>query len=156
MTKRWAVLAVTIMAVAIVAGVFAVGAMAQEPKAASKGEAAKAEALKGEESSFWMKKKLQYSEQILAGLAKEDYEAIAKNARSMNMLSHMERWVRSSLPEYRAQLRIFENANQQLIRAADAEQLDGAALAYVQLTLSCVNCHKVVRDSASESAPRKP
>lgn len=156
MKTRWAVLAVAIVSVAIGAGMLAVGAMAQEPKAASKGEVAKTETAKGEESSFWMKKKLQYSEQILAGLAKEDYEAIAKNARSMNMLSHMERWVRSSLPEYRAQLRIFENANQQLIRAADAEQLDGAALAYVQLTLSCVNCHKVVRDSSTEAAPRKP
>jgi cytochrome c556 len=152
MKKRWAVLAV-----AIVAGAFAAGAVAQEPKAdESKAGASKTEAPKAEESSFWMKKKLQYSEQILAGLAKEDYEMIAKNARSMNILSHMERWVRSSLPEYRVQLRIFENANQQLIRAADAEQLDGAALAYVQLTLSCVNCHKVVRGSSTEAAPRKP
>ena len=117
---------------------------------------ARAEEPKEEQGSFWMQKKLEYSERILEGLAKEDYAEIAKNARSMNALSHMEKWVRASLPAYRAQLRIFENANEQLITNADAEQLDGAALAYVQMTLSCVNCHKVVRDSSNESAPRKP
>ncbi len=104
---------------------------------------------KEEEGSFWMRKKLEYSEHILAGLAKEDYGEIAKNARSMNALSHMERWVRASLPAYRSQLKIFENANEQLVKSAEDENLDGAALAYVQLTLSCVNCHKVVRDNAS-------
>ncbi len=97
-----------------------------------------------EKGSFWMDKKLEYSERILEALAKEDYAEIAKNARSMNALTQMERWVRAGVPEYRSQLRIFNNANEQLIRAADNEQLDGAALAFVQLTLSCVNCHKVV------------
>ncbi len=78
-----------------------------------------------------------------------DFDAIGKTARTMNSLTHMEKWVRGTTPEYRTQLRFFENANEQIIRAADKENLDGAALAYVQLTLSCVNCHKVVRDLGS-------
>jgi cytochrome c556 len=108
-----------------------------------------------DKTSFWMRKKLEYSGQILEALAEEDYEQIAASARSMKALSHMERWVRASLPEYRTQLRIFTNANEQLIRAADHEQLDGAALAYVQLTLSCVNCHKVVRGHAAAGEPSR-
>lgn len=104
------------------------------------------------EGSFWMQKKLEYSEKILAGLATADFEEIAKNARSMGALTQMEKWVRSGLPEYRSQLRIFANANEQLIQAAEDEKLDGATLAYVQLTLSCVNCHKVVRDGGGASA----
>ena len=111
-----------------------------------------AEPAEPEDTSFWMRKKLEYSERILEGLAKEDYEEIGKAARSMRALSHMERWVRAGLPEYRTQLRIFENSNDQLIRAADHDELDGAALAYVQLTLSCVNCHKVVRGSGQQAA----
>ena len=94
--------------------------------------------------SFWMQKKLEYSGNILEGLAREDFDQIAKNARSMNALSQMEKWVRGTA-EYRTQLRIFQNANKQLITMADGKKLDGAALAYVQLTLSCVNCHKAVR-----------
>jgi hypothetical protein len=97
-----------------------------------------------EAGSFWMQKKLEYSEKILAGLAREDFDQIGKNARSMKALTQMEKWVRGT-SEYRTQLRIFQNANEQLIGMADDKKLDGAALAYVQLTLSCVNCHKAVR-----------
>ena len=129
-------LAVGLAACAIVATSFAV-----EPEAETK-------------PSFWMEKKLEYSEKILAGLAKADFDAIGKTARTMGALSQMEKWTRSGLPEYRAQLQIFQNANHQLVRMADDENLDGAALAYVQLTLSCVNCHKVIRDSAHEG-PKK-
>lgn len=119
--------------------------VAQEPK----GEA------KPDDTSFWMRKKLEYSGRILEGLSKEDYEGIGKAARSMRALTHMERWVRAGMPEYRTQLRNFERANDQLIRHADAEQLDGAALAYVQLTLSCVDCHKVIRAPAPDAAAPK-
>ena len=45
--------------------------------------------------------------------------------------------------------RSFIDANEQLIAEANANDLDGATLAYVQLTLSCVNCHKLVRDAKS-------
>jgi hypothetical protein len=103
-------------------------------------------------ASYWMRKKLEYSEKILGGLAAADFETIGKTARTMNSLTHMEKWVRGTVPEYRTQLQLFQNANEQIIRAADKQNLDGAALAYVQLTLSCVNCHKVVRDLG----PAKP
>jgi hypothetical protein len=111
---------------------------------------------KADTASFWMQKKLEYSGKILDGLAREDFEQISKSARAMNALSQMENWVRGGTPEYRTQLRIFQNANEHLIRMADEEKLDGAALAYVQLTLSCVNCHKVVRAALAEKpAPPK-
>ena len=100
-------------------------------------------------ASYWMRKKLEYSEKILGGLAAADFDTIGKTARTMSSLTHMEKWVRGTVPEYRTQLQVFQNANEQIIRAADKENLDGAALAYVQLTLSCVNCHKVVRDLAT-------
>jgi hypothetical protein len=108
-----------------------------------------------DKGSFWMQKKLEYSQKILAGLATQDFEQVGKNARSMNALTQMEKWVRGGTPQYRAQLLIFQNANEQIIRMADEKRLDGAALAYVQLALSCVNCHKVIRDSAAEK-PLRP
>jgi hypothetical protein len=106
-----------------------------------------------QKASFWMKKKLEYSERILAGLTSEDFDLVAKNARSMNALGYLEKWVRGNTPHYRGQLRIFQKANEQLIEMADEKNLDGAALAYVQLMLSCVNCHKIVRAPAAESKP---
>jgi cytochrome c556 len=104
--------------------------------------------------SLWMKKKLAYSETMLVGLVGEDFDQMAKSARSMNAMNQMEKWVRGTSPEYRTQLKIFQNANEQMIRMADKKNLDGAALAYVQLTLSCVNCHKVVRDRQPEEPVR--
>jgi hypothetical protein len=106
--------------------------------------------------SFWMQKKLAYSERILAGLASEDFQEIGKNARSMNALGQLEKWVRANTPEYRTQLKLFQYANDQLIRMADDENLDSAALAYVQLTFSCVNCHKLVRHDSQREDPQRP
>ena len=48
--------------------------------------------------SFWMKKKLEYSESILVGLANGDYDSIGKTARSMNTLTQMEKWVCAACP----------------------------------------------------------
>lgn len=101
-----------------------------------------------QKSSVLMRAKLQHTEGILEGLTKADFELIEKNAKVLNTFGAMEQWFRSGLPQYDTQLRVFRLANQDLIREAQAKNLDGASLAYVQLTLSCVNCHKVVRDHA--------
>jgi hypothetical protein len=97
--------------------------------------------------NFWMKKKLDYSQSILSGLATADFDAIGKNAESMSRLSKLEKWVRrSDADEYRAQLRVFLAANKDLTRAAEQKNIDGATLAFTQMTFSCVNCHKALRD----------
>jgi len=96
--------------------------------------------------AYWMKKKLEYSQNILAGLATEDFELIGKNARAMNKLNVLEQWLHAKSSAYRTQLKLFGFANRQLIRMADDENLDGCNVAYLQLTLSCIHCHRVVRD----------
>lgn len=101
-----------------------------------------------EEPSYWMQKKMQYSENILAGLAKADFAAIEKNAASMNSLSQIEGWVRGNTPEYKRQLAAFRSANRNLIRLSQDQDLDGAALSFMQLTMTCVQCHKMIRDTA--------
>ena len=102
---------------------------------------------KEQDMNFWMKRKLEYSQNILSGLATADFEAISKNAESMGRLSRLEQWVRrTDAEEYRTQLRVFLTANKDLIREADRKNIDGATLAFTQITLSCVNCHKVLRD----------
>jgi hypothetical protein len=40
----------------------------------------------------------------------------------------------------------FRSANKSLVRMAQEKDLDGATLAFMQLTQSCVQCHKVLRD----------
>ena len=107
-------------------------------------------AVRGDDSqektqSYWMKKKLEYSQNILSSLATEDFASISKNAALMKALDGLEKYVHPRGKEYRMQLQTFQFANDELLRNAEEKNVDGAALAYVQLTMSCVNCHKVLR-----------
>lgn len=96
--------------------------------------------------SVWMRTKLEHSQKVLGALATEDYEAIADSAKAMNNLSELEKHVRAGTPGYRTQLQIFRYANEDLLKQAKKKNIDGCALAFSQLTLSCVNCHKSLRD----------
>jgi hypothetical protein len=98
------------------------------------------------QASIWMKEKLFASQNILAGMTKGDFDIIGKNANSMLIVEYLEKWFRADIPGYRAQLTDFEHANQALVVAARQKNLDAATVAYLQLTISCVNCHKLVRD----------
>jgi acyl-CoA synthetase (NDP forming) len=96
--------------------------------------------------SVWMKKKLEYSKDILEGVTTENFETIERAATAMQRLSELEGFVRrKDTKAYRAQLAVFEFANEELLRHAETKNVDGAALAFTQLTLSCVNCHKQLR-----------
>ena len=99
-------------------------------------------------SSIWMKEKVRASQAILTGLASADFQAIGRNAAAMDVIQYLEKWQRADSPGYRTQLQLFELANRELIRAAREKNIDAAALAFNQLTVSCVNCHKIVRDAA--------
>lgn len=103
--------------------------------------------------SYWMKKKLEWSQSVLACLTKSDWDKMAKDARGLRALSKIEgRFRRTDQAEYRAQLAVFDQANEELIKAADKENIDAATLAYMHLIHSCVNCHKALQ---KEPAARK-
>ena len=95
--------------------------------------------------SFWMKQKLTFTQRILNGLATEDYDMIAQNARAMKGLNQIEAFIRRKPEGYRTQLQTFQFSVNELTRSADEENLDRATLAFTQMTISCVNCHKVLR-----------
>jgi hypothetical protein len=99
-------------------------------------------------ASIWMKQKLAASQNILAGLTRADFDAIGTNAASMLAVGYLEKWIRADTPGYGVMMKDFEYANQSLVRAARAKNLDRATVAYLQLTLSCVNCHNLIRDAA--------
>lgn len=98
-------------------------------------------------TSFWMQKKLEYSKNILAGISTADFDKIVENGESMRRLSTIEGFIRGQTPGYRTQLGIFEEAAGEIIRQGKKDNVEGAALAFTQLTISCVNCHKQLRES---------
>lgn len=91
-----------------------------------------------------MEKKLQFSQAILAGVVKEDYARISANADRLLELAKTQ-WVQDETPEYRSQLKDFWIVIEGLESSAEEKSGDGTTLAYVQMTLSCVKCHKYLR-----------
>ncbi len=96
--------------------------------------------------SFWMDQKLRLSKELLAGLARADFASLGKNAEVMRGLNRVELFIRREPEGYRDELRLFNMANQAMIRAANEENLEAATLAFNQLTISCVSCHKHLRE----------
>lgn len=91
-----------------------------------------------------MKQKLQYSQAILAAVATEDFTGISSNADGLLELAKTQ-WIQNDTPEYRAQLKDFWVVLEGLKSASEEKNGDGTTLAYLQLTLSCVKCHKYLR-----------
>ena len=97
-----------------------------------------------------MRKKLEYSKQVLEGLTKEDFPEVLKGARALKTLGESEVWGDLKRPEadrYGLYIREFQSLARELVAKADAKNLDGVTLAYVQLTVNCVHCHKELRES---------
>ena len=93
----------------------------------------------------FMHRKLEHSQKVLEGIVVEDFDLIEKNARTLNLLSQAAEWQVFPSAEYRRNSEEFRRTTESLAKSAREKNLDGSALAYVQLTLNCVNCHKYVR-----------
>jgi hypothetical protein len=102
------------------------------------------------DASVWMRQKLTASQNILAGLTTGDFSEIEKNAQAMLVVGYLEKWVRADAPGYQKMMKDFEYANKSLTLSAREKNLDGATLAFMQLTVSCVHCHKIVRDAGKQ------
>jgi cytochrome c556 len=106
----------------------------------------------------FMRAKLSNSQKVLEGLTTEDFDMIAKNSQAMSLLSQATNWQVLQTPEYLDQSKEFRRAADALTNAAKKKNLDGAALAYVEMTMKCINCHKYVRGvrMAGVESPDRP
>ena len=95
-----------------------------------------------------MRQKVAYSQQVLVGITLEDFGLIADNAKKLVELSNKTNWYSRQVPEYELFLNEFRRNAQQLTEAGQQKNLDAASLAYVQMTSSCVSCHKFIRNSS--------
>lgn len=130
---------------------------AEEPaQAAPQAEDAPKAETDNQPMSFWMAKKLDHSQGILRALAEADFEAIAEHAQQLERLNQVEGFVRRRNPEYTAHVQLFARISKEIAQQAERENIEGATLAFNQLTVSCVRCHQTLRqhDQAQDlSAP---
>jgi hypothetical protein len=99
----------------------------------------------------FMRAKLAHSQNVLEGLAIEDFDLIDKGAQQLSLASEDASWQVLQTEDYARQSADFRRSCDSLRKAAKAKNLDGAALAWMEVTMKCVQCHKYVRD---ERAPR--
>ena len=103
--------------------------------------------------SVWMAKKIEYSKAILEALTSGRYDDIEKHAEQMRLIGKVEGFVRGRSPSYKTHLQTFDLATRELKRQAVARNIEGATLAFHQLTTSCVTCHQTLRETPAVVAP---
>ena len=93
----------------------------------------------------FMRDKLELAQGILEGLSIENYDLIISRSQKLSAMSQEADWKAFENPDYEQQSLAFRRNVDALTKAARNKNLDGATLAYVRVTMSCVECHKYVR-----------
>lgn len=97
--------------------------------------------------SKFMRKKLTASNQVLEGLVTDDMARVDEAAERLLRMSHAERWRASNDMMYMHHSRQFRRSVEKMQNKAKQKSIDGAALAWIDVTMSCIRCHEWVRDS---------
>jgi hypothetical protein len=95
----------------------------------------------------FVREKLQHSQKLLGALATEDYFTLEQMAQRLGaMTQHADwHWQAFQNPDYTAFSAGFRAQANALAKAAKDKNIDASTLAYVRMTMSCVDCHKFVR-----------
>jgi len=98
-----------------------------------------------------MAEKLKYSQSLLEGLAVNDFEKIEKSAQELMRISKAAEWAVLKTPTYEVHTNNFRRSAEEIIKKAKAKNLDGATLAYVDMTVTCIRCHQHCREVRNTS-----
>src|SRR5262249_11137440 len=82
----------------------------------------------------FMRPKLDHSKAVLEGITLENFDLVAKSARALKELSEAAEWKVSPSVTYLRYSGEFQRLAEELIQQAKDKDIDGATLAYVQLT----------------------
>jgi hypothetical protein len=127
---------VRVLALLAAGGVFAAAGHGDEPKKADEPN----------KTAELMQKKLKASQKVLEGVSKGDFDTIEKNADDLIEISKQAEFNAIDSADYALFSNQFRRISENLVKSAKDKNLDGAALGYVDLTLTCVKCHKYVRE----------
>ena len=102
----------------------------------------------------WMQKKREHAHALLDALTAGDQAALKREAAALARLAERPIFLtdqkeggqpKYKTEEYQFRVKAFKHAADDLLAAAEAKNLDGAALAYSDLTRNCVKCHQHFR-----------
>lgn len=131
-----AAVAVAIVGVPLLSGGRQATAPAQEPAVGDKPN----------DVAVFMRAKLGHAQHVIEGLALADYDLIARGAHDLSLASQASSWQVLQTADYARHSAEFRRSCDSLRTAAKEKNLDGAALAWMEVTMKCIQCHKYVRD----------
>ena len=101
----------------------------------------------------FMREKLDQSQKVLGALATEDYFTLEKISQRLSAMTQEAGWQAFQNPDYAQFSANFRSHANALAKAAKEKNIDAATLAYVRMTMSCVDCHKSVRGRLAAELP---
>ncbi len=103
-----------------------------------------------------MADKLDAAQKLLAAIAMADFDKIGRQADRLSSIANQAEWVAYKTPKYELHSNEFRRAAEQIARKAKEKNIDGATLAYMDLTMSCVRCHEHVREIREARLDTRP
>jgi cytochrome c556 len=100
----------------------------------------------------FMREKLEHAQKVLEAIALEDFDTLAARAQKLSAMTQGAKWQAFQNPDYVEFSMAFRRNVDAMAKAARDKNIDGATLAYVRMTMSCVECHKFVRGKLFASA----
>jgi hypothetical protein len=100
-----------------------------------------------------MADKLKNGQLLLEGMALGDFDKISRSAERLIQISKTAEWFVYRTPRYELHTNEFRRAAETVIQKARDRNLDGVALAYFDMTMSCVRCHQNVREVRDARLP---
>jgi hypothetical protein len=91
-----------------------------------------------------MRAKLEHSQQILGAVVTSNWAELQQHSEALQRIAQDPAWSVLTTPEYVRQTTAFLRASEDLVDAAKRRDGEAAPLAYVSLTMSCVQCHRYV------------
>jgi hypothetical protein len=100
-----------------------------------------------------MQDKLKHSQKLLEGLATAEFNRITESAEELMRISKQAEFAVLKTKDYELHSNAFRRGLETVIQKAKEKNVDGAALGYVDITLTCVRCHQYTRDQRLTNAP---
>jgi hypothetical protein len=97
--------------------------------------------------------KLKNSQSVLEGLALGDFTRISRSADELIRISKTAEWSVRKTARYELYSNEFRRAAETIVEKARDKNLDGAALAYFDMTMTCLRCHRYIREERDARRP---
>jgi len=111
---------------------------------------------KGKKPPTVMQRKLKHAQDILEGLALNDFARISNGADGLKECAQEASWRVLQTPKYELYSNDFVRHLDEMKIAAKNKNPEAASLAYVETTLTCFKCHRHIREERLGFAPLLP